>query len=177
MVFEMGKEPNKQWAKIKEDRPYSIKYESAPMVKIKTTGTVFLEKTTVSLITDKPDLAIHYTLDGKEPDTNSRIYTHPFTVNKTVVLKAKCFSEGLTPGYTITQLLDKVGLSPSSKIMTKRPGLKYIYKEGFGREFADLDKYPVLNAGIIKSFNLLSISRKYAIIIYIIIIWEYDYER
>jgi len=38
--------------------------------------------------------------------------------------------------------------------MTKRPGLKYIYKEGFGREFADLDKYPVLNAGIIKSFNL-----------------------
>ena len=154
MVFEMGKVPNKEWAGLKEDRPFSIKYESAPMVKIKTTGTIFLESTSVSLITDNPDLTIHYTLDGQEPDTNSITYSHPFTVSRTAVLKAKCFGEGLTPGYTLTQHLNKVGLSPALTIINKKLGLKYIYKEGFGRKFADLNKYPVIKTGVIKSFNL-----------------------
>ena len=154
LVFEMGKEPNKEWAKLKEDRPYSLSYESAPMVKIKTTGTVFLENTEVSLMVDNSNLTIRYTLDGLEPDINSRIYTRPFNVNKTATLKAKCFSEGLISGYTITLLLNKVGLSLPSKVINKEPGLEFIYKEGFGRTFADLAKYPVLNTGIIKSFNL-----------------------
>ena len=157
IVFEMGKEPNKEWAKEKENRPYSIKYESAPMVKMKTTGNVFLERTEVTLFSDAEDAVIRYTLDGMEPDKNSSVYSKPFVVNKTVTLKAKCFSDGLTPGYAITQLLNKVILNPSTIVKRKREGLKYWYKEGFGKKFADLSKYPIIDSGIINSFNLNAI--------------------
>jgi len=154
LVFEMGKEPNKQWGKEKEDRPYSLKYESAPMAKIETTGNIFLEKTDISLLSDVENSVIHYTLDGAEPSEDSPVYTKPFSVDKTSILKAKCFVEGKNPGYTLTQKLNKVGLSPAAKLSSLKPGLKYIYKEGFGLKITDLQKYPVNETGVIKSFNL-----------------------
>ena len=77
-----------------------------------------------------------------------------FLLHKTSVLKAKCFIEGKNPGYTLTQKLNKVGLSPATKLSGLKPGLKYIYKEGFGKKIADLDKYPIKETGVIKSFNL-----------------------
>ena len=80
LVFEMGKEPNKQWGKEKEDRPYSLKYESAPMVKMETMGNIFLEKTDISLLSDVENSVIHYTLDGTEPNEDSPVYTKPFSV-------------------------------------------------------------------------------------------------
>jgi len=154
LVFNMGKEPNKEWAKKKEDRPYSIKYESAPMAKVETKGNIFLESTVISLFNEDKNVIIHYTLDGKEPDISSPVYTKPFTVRETSVLKAKCFVEGLNPGYTLTIHLNKVGLTPDVKVRNKKPGLNYIYKEGFGRKIAELEKYPVKDTGIIRSFNL-----------------------
>jgi hypothetical protein len=77
-------------------------------------------------------------------------------VNKTSVLKAKCFVDGLNPGYTLTVKLKKELLSPSAKVSVK-PGLRYVYKEGFARRIAGMDKYPVKNIGIISSFNVDSI--------------------
>ena len=154
LVFNMGKVPNKGWAKKKENRPYFIKYESAPMPKAETTGNIFLKSTMISLFNEGKNVVIHYTLDGKEPSISSPIYSKPFTVDETSVLKAKCFVEGLNPGYTLTINLNKVGLTSAVKVRDSKPGLKYIYKEGFGRKIAELEKYPIKETGIIKSFNL-----------------------
>ncbi len=154
LVFKMGKEPNKLWGKEKENRPYSIKYESASMAKVKTAGNIFLERTMISLFSEDENAVIHYTLNGKEPSVSSPEYIKPFTVKETSVLKAKCFAEGLTPGYTLTINLMKVGLTPALKVSNSKPGLKYVYKEGFGSNIAELKKYPVKDTGIIKSFNL-----------------------
>ncbi len=158
IVFTMGSEPNKEWAQAKEDRPYSVKYESAPMPKLETTGIIFLNSTSISLSCADKNAVIHYTLDGSEPDESSATYTRSFTVSETSVLKAKCFVDGLNPGYTITQNLTKTGLNPAMKIAKAKRGLKYIYKEGFALNVAGLEKYPVKNRGIIKSFNLDSIN-------------------
>ncbi len=152
-VFEMGSEANKEWAVDKKDRPYSEKYVSAPMVKVKTSGNIFLKSTKVQLSCGRKAQEIRYTLDGSEPDKSSKRYTGPFVVNKTSLLKAKCFADGVNPGYTITVELKKAALAPSLKVAVK-PGLNYVYKEGFARNIAGMERYPVLRAGVIKSFNL-----------------------
>ena len=154
IVFEMGKEPNKEWARVKEDRPYSLKYESAPMPKLETTGNIFLDSTLISFSCDTKNSVIHYSLDGTEPNESSAVYTGSFSVNKSRVLKAKCFVESMNPGYTITQILKKAKLNPAVNKTGLKLGLNYVYKEGFASKVADLDKYPVKNTGIIKSFNL-----------------------
>jgi hypothetical protein len=124
------------------------------MAKVETKGNIFLESTVISLFNEVKNVIIHYTLDGEEPGISSPVYTKPFTVRETSVLKVKCFIEGLNPGYTLTIHLNKVGLTPDVKVRNKKPGLNYIYKEGFGRKIAELEKYPVKDTGIIRSFNL-----------------------
>ena len=157
IVFEMGKEPNKEWAKAKENRPYSLKYESAPMPKLETRGNIFLDSTLISFSCDTKNSVIRYSLDGTEPNEASTVYISPFSVNESRVLKAKCFVEGMNPGYTITQNLKKAKLNSAVNKLGLKQGLNYVYKEGFVSKVAGLDKYPVNNTGIIKSFNLDSI--------------------
>ena len=155
-VVVMGDRPNKEWAVGKDDCPYSEKYEAAPMVKLITTGAIFLNSTKVWLSCPADKGVIRYTLNGTEPDESAREYVKPFTVSKTSVLKAKCFVDGLNPGYTLTVNLKKELLSPSSKVAAKT-GLRYVYKEGFSRNIAGMSRYPVKNRGVINSFNIDSI--------------------
>jgi len=45
---------------------------------------------------------IHYTLDGTDPHENSPLYDKELTFDKTVILKAKAFTDGLLPSFTKT---------------------------------------------------------------------------
>ena len=57
---------------------------------------VFLDRTTVALVTDQPDCAIHYTLDGSDPTARSPRYDRPITVDKTCTLRAVAVHDGVT---------------------------------------------------------------------------------
>jgi hypothetical protein len=43
---------------------------------------------------------IHYTTDGSEPTESSPIYTGPFEISRTCVVRAKAFKPGLLPSFT-----------------------------------------------------------------------------
>jgi len=154
LIFEMGEEPNKEWGKKKMNRPYSIKYHSASMARIETTGNKFLDSTQISLFCADKNAVIRYTLDGRDPEITSQIYTKPFRVKETSVLKVRCFVKSVHPGYILSIDLQKIELTPALNIKNLRPGLEYVYKEGFCKKIADMKKYPVKEKGIIKSFNL-----------------------
>ncbi len=51
------------------------------------------QQTTVSLNTIFNDRTIYYTTDGSEPDKNSNIYTEPFEIERSCVVKAVCFED------------------------------------------------------------------------------------
>ncbi len=155
-VFVMGSKPNKKWGVKPEDFPHTEKYKTAPMVRLKTEGNIFLKSTKLWLSCKKENSVIRYTLDGSEPDKSSKVYDGPISVSKSCILKAKCFIDGMNPGYTLTVNLKKAPLDPPVRVSVK-PGLKYEYKEGFAKNIAGMDRYPVKNRGIIKSFNLDSI--------------------
>lgn len=46
------------------------------------------------LSVDAPDAEIRYTLDGTDPDVNSTLYTVPFVINRSQVIRAAAFRNG-----------------------------------------------------------------------------------
>ncbi|NOY36567.1 MAG: glycoside hydrolase family 92 protein [Chlorobi bacterium] len=157
IVFTMGGKPDTSWGKPKEDRPFSLKYVAAPLPKITAKDRFFLDRCTVTLSCDSNNATIRYTLNGSTPDENAKIYTQPLKLNKSVTLKANCYINGLYPGYPATQKFKKVTLQPAEKVNHITPGLRYVYREGFCESTAEIKKYPVLNTGIISTFNIDSI--------------------
>ncbi len=157
MEITMGESPNNNWGKAKEDRPYSPKYNYAPVPMVNTTGRKFLDNTSVSLSCKNKETIIRYTLDGSEPDKSSMKFTEPITISETSVLKAKCFAEGILPGYTVSFKFEKVKLQPAVNVSNVKHGLQYIYKEVGCSKTSDLDKYPATNTGVISTFDIDSI--------------------
>ncbi|MDB4504298.1 lamin tail domain-containing protein [Akkermansiaceae bacterium] len=54
---------------------------------------------TISLTGTGP---IHYSLDGSTPTTSSALYTAPFTITDTTIVRAKSFETGKVPGAILT---------------------------------------------------------------------------
>lgn len=56
------------------------------------------------VVIEKPEssVQIRFTTDGSEPDETSPIYTSPFSIAATTVIKAKAFAKGLIPSETIS---------------------------------------------------------------------------
>lgn len=71
-------------------------------VKAMTQWNAQLQKPEVSLATDCRDCEIRYTVDGKEPNLNSKRYTEPIVLTKTSVIKAMVYRDGepYSPLYT-----------------------------------------------------------------------------
>jgi hexosaminidase len=54
----------------------------------------------VVMSVDAPEAEIRYTTDGTEPTSNSPLYTLPFTINRSQVVKARAFRRGQALGNT-----------------------------------------------------------------------------
>ena len=52
----------------------------------------------IDLHTEANGLDIKYTLDGSDPANNSKLYSHPFTLNKNTTVKAAAFKDGKIAG-------------------------------------------------------------------------------
>ncbi len=70
---------------------------SADSVKFSHTAGYYIEPFSLQL-TAGPGTAIHYTLDGDEPDSTDPIYLAPILLYQTCVLRARAFTPGTTPG-------------------------------------------------------------------------------
>ena len=78
--------------------PYSM--TSGPMVsKPAITGDLILfdGETEVTMSCRNEGAEIHYTLDGNVPTTESPVYTGPFKLDKSCIIKARAFKEGYEP--------------------------------------------------------------------------------
>lgn len=62
----------------------------------------FSQPLTISINSD-PKGTIRYTLDGSEPTASSLVYTSPFCITSTTVVKARCYADGMPPSFTSTR--------------------------------------------------------------------------
>lgn len=90
----------------------------------------YVEKgTVVSISADAGE--IRYTLDGSTPTEKSKLYSGEITIDKTTVLRAKCFLEGRVPSDTVcaTYLIGRKHDLPVVFLTTDNDNL-YGYKNG-----------------------------------------------
>jgi len=153
----MGNKPGEKFGIAEKNRPYSIEYNCAPVPEVMTDKRKFIKNTEVTLACPDHKSIIRYTTDGSEPDERSSVYSKPVVLNRTCVLKVKCFKKDLLPGYTVAFDFEKLKLQPSVIIADPKPGLKYVYKEVGVARTSGLDRYPADRMGVIKTFNVDSI--------------------
>ena len=66
-------------------------------------GGLYATDITVVLSHPDPGSTIRYSLDGSIPTDSSAIYTGPFTLSATTVIRARAFKSGFLPSETVTQ--------------------------------------------------------------------------
>ena len=67
-------------------------------------GGIFNEGQTITVSLSAPaGSTIYYTLDCTEPTATSRMYTEPFTISDTTILRTAVYTTGMLPSYIDTQ--------------------------------------------------------------------------
>ena len=155
LEFEMGPEPNKDWGNAKRERPYSENGElvvSLPY--IKSGDKLFLKSTKISLGCNTKGADIHFTLDGSTPTKESGLYTTPFEIFKSQVLKIRAFHEGLTPSITVDFDFDKAELKEPVRNVPVKNGLFYDYYKRFFVSTEDIDALTPFHSGMTDKFTI-----------------------
>jgi len=58
---------------------------------------------TVAISAQSPGTEIHYTLDGTKPGSGSPLYATPLLIDRTTVMRARVFEQGMLPGPVVTK--------------------------------------------------------------------------
>lgn len=88
LEFTMGDAPNKNFGVNDGEMPISSIKEKFPIVSTIEAPRVFENETTVKISTPENSAKIFYTTDGSEPNNNSAVYTNPFKISATTLVKA-----------------------------------------------------------------------------------------
>ena len=153
LVLEMGPSPNTEWGSDK-NRPqiFDLKpivttpYVSAP-------DKLFLNKTKISLACDTKGAKIYYTLNESEPDKTSKLYTKPFTIDKTTTLKMRAFVENQA-SLTATTFIEKAQYKKPVEPGLVEQGLLFDYHTGFFRRVIDFSEMQPQKSGTLANFSL-----------------------
>ncbi len=92
--FNMSDQPNKNWG-LDTTGMFTMEPDHN-IVKMPTAisaGTIFYDSTVVTLESEAPGTKIRYTLDGRQPGSNSSLYKAPLLINRTLTLKAFAYLE------------------------------------------------------------------------------------
>ncbi|MBI1692377.1 MAG: hypothetical protein FYV88_1000, partial [Bacteroidetes bacterium] len=81
--------------------------------------------------------ALHYTLDGKEPDSTSAVYTQPISISGTTSLQVKAYKKGWLPSKAVCKNFIRAGFSFFSATFLLSADQKY--RENFENVLKDFD--------------------------------------
>ena len=100
---------------------------------IETSGqqsTVNGQQTLVSLKTIFNDRDIYYTIDGSTPDKNSKVYTEPFAIERSCIVKAVCFEDNRETIISEKYILYHKGMGHFRKLNTVAGNYRPEYSGG-----------------------------------------------
>jgi len=117
-------------------------WQAIDTVRIAPLQNVFTDEIDVSFSIPTQDtrvIELRYTLDGSDPTLESPLYTEPFRIDRTCLVKVRPFRKGLTStpwnfpgtdaGKTMSAILKKVAYKPAQEASGLEPGLHYEYLE------------------------------------------------
>ncbi|MEI7735258.1 MAG: FN3 associated domain-containing protein [Ferruginibacter sp.] len=83
-----------------------------PILKYRT--VFFADTVSCSILFKQPGSAVHYTLNGQEPNSSDKIYTRTLQFKKGTIVKAKAFGKDFASSETVSAQFVKDGLAISS---------------------------------------------------------------
>lgn len=113
---------------------------------------VFTDIIEVNILKPKLNSEVHYTLDGSEPTHESTLYTGPFYLENSAVLKACEFYSDGSKGRMRSGTYDKQELLSPVELNNLQPGLNYQYVEGKYDHTDQVPRDQYKNKGVLNSF-------------------------
>ncbi len=117
---------------------------------------VFSDEFPANFSSHDKNAKIYYTVDGSEPDNNSKLYTEPFSLNQAGTIKAFTLY-GDQRSRTVVYEIIKKDIVPATYAGRVRPGLKINIYDG---EFANLPDFKTLTP--VKTMTSKSITARIA---------------
>jgi len=106
----------------------------------------------VSLFSGTCNSSIYYTLDGTEPTTESLLFTKPFPIKESLVVRARAYFPG--------KIKSDIVSAHYSLVDSTVNGLKYNYYEGNWTKIPDLERMVPLKSGQVFEFGLNDIETR-----------------
>ncbi len=113
----------------------------------------FISDYSIELNPPDAEAVIYFTLDGKEPDSASSVYSGPVKVNATTNVKAMSRWPDGKQSRVISYELTKVEPQPATYVRVT-PGLKVNYYEGNWEKLPDFDQLTPAKNGIVDKPDL-----------------------
>ena len=97
---------------------------------------------------------IHYTTDGSEPTNNTNLYSKPFSLNKTSVVKAFSILPDALPSNVSTEEVKVYHWMKAEKVKKIKPGISWKYYEPEGKmSLETIQSSPVKKEGITNTIS------------------------
>jgi alpha-L-fucosidase len=122
--------------KIKLPYAYAVKIENFGMFASKPFINVEYKSGSLSplIMLSVPGVeTIRYSTDGSIPTLSSELYSKPFTIGKSVTIKAKAFLTGALPSALVEQKAINYEWTNGIKISKIEPGITFNYYEQYGK--------------------------------------------
>lgn len=156
---------------LPEYNPNKIKAPYAFVLKIDNYGK-FLAKPVMDVDYKKsaarPVISFHvtqpatvrYTTDGSEPTLESTLYTKPFSIDKTEIIKSKSFQDGILSSNTSTHKVKTYGWKNGLKLTGLKPGIGYKYYQPYKDiNLVSSFKTAVVSTGVVDKISLVKKQR------------------
>ncbi|MHC4148423.1 MAG: sugar-binding domain-containing protein [Planctomycetota bacterium] len=113
---------------------------------IESENDIFIDSAQIEMFNVGKGDKIRYTLDGSEPDQESKLYTKPVTIMETTTIKARTFWLDGCQSSVSEHTCSKVGLREPQSVYGLKPGLRYKYFEDAGEKWDRLPDFEQLSA-------------------------------
>jgi hypothetical protein len=144
-------------AKFKAPYAYVLKVEDIPdfaaSPEITASNASFTADPVVTITSATPGAAIHYTLDGTLPDETSPLYTQPFKLSQTTVVKAVAVHDNMISSSETTKEIKKYEWMPAVKVKGLKPGISYRYYEPDTFNLAAIARSAPVKTGVTPVFS------------------------
>ncbi len=120
---------------------------------------IFLETLDVRATSDRENVNVRYTTDGREPTAASPVARGPIRLKRTATVRARAFRHGKPVSGVSEATFKKVAARPAAQIDHLQPGLTYEYVEGEWSQLPDFDRLTPVKTGTVADFDFAPRSR------------------
>ena len=174
LSFTMSPEPDTLWGSRQGDFPVSSISGNliTPVPAVEKAQKTFMDSTSLVLSCPVPGSKIYFTLDGKEPDEKSALYSGAVRIDKTTKLKAFAAATGCERSFVIEATFMKIPKNRKINLLTKYSGqysgggdlalVDFIrggknFKTGGWQGYEGVDVSAVIDLGSVQAVHELSL--------------------